>query len=96
MDNKFSFRNLKIGGSTAKGTVMHYADIIAALHKAEHPPVKVAETLDVARSTVSMVIHGNTTSFNIASHISTVTGIPLNRLWPDGRYCQARKAGRAA
>lgn len=67
---------------------MHYADIIAALHKSNHPPAKVASDLNVRRSTVSMVIHGNTTSYNIASYISAVTRIPLNRLWPDGRYRQ--------
>lgn len=65
---------------------MHYADIIAALHKAEQPPVRVAERLAVSRSVVSGVIHGTTTSYNVASYISSVTNIHLRRLWPDGRY----------
>ena len=75
---------------------MHYADIIAALHKAGRPPAKVAESLEVQPSTVSMVIHGDRTSYNIASYISVVTGIPLNKLWPDGRYTKPPKQRRAA
>ena len=65
---------------------MHYADIIASLIKAGHPPSKVASDLKKDRSTVSLVIHGKGKSYNIASYISAVTNIPLNKLWPDGRY----------
>ena len=65
---------------------MHYADIIAALHKAGHPPSKVAVHLEVSPSAVSRVIRGLSTSYNVASYIAAVTHIPLNRLWSDGRY----------
>ena len=75
---------------------MHYADIIAALHKAKYPPSKIAEELDVHRSSVSMVIHGNSTSYNVASFISAVTNIPLRKLWPDGRYKTPPKRIREA
>lgn len=75
---------------------MHYADIIAALHKVKHPPSQVADYLGVQRSTVSMVIHGKTTSYNIASHIATKTGIPLDKMFPDGRYAQSPKRRAAA
>lgn len=75
---------------------MHYADIIAALHKAKHPPSKVADELGVNRSAVSMVIHGKSSSYNIASFISAVTKIPLNTLWPDGRYSAPPKRVREA
>lgn len=71
---------------------MHYADIIAALVKAGHPPSKVAEDLERSRSTVSLVIHSKGKSYNIASHISAVTNIPLKRLWPDGRYSEPSAA----
>lgn len=71
---------------------MHPADIIAALTKAGHPATKVADDLDVNRSTVSNIIHGNGTSYNIASYISVVTSIPLNKLWPDGRYSEPSAA----
>lgn len=74
---------------------MHYADIIAALIKAGHPPVKVAGDLKVSRSTVSQIIRGTGTSRRIAKHISKKTRIPLNQLWPDGRYGR-RKSRRAA
>lgn len=75
---------------------MHYADISAALIKAGHPPSKIAEQLDVTPAAISQVIHGTRKSYNIASYISAVTNIPLNRLWPDGRYRHAPKEGRSA
>ena len=75
---------------------MHYADIIAALIKAGHPPSKVASDLKKDRSTVSLIIHGKGKSYNIASYISVVTGIPLNKLWPDGRYAKPTPRGRVA
>ena len=65
---------------------MHYADIIASMHKSGNPPSKVAKDRGVSRSAVSQVIRGNASSLNIALHISKTTGTPLNRLWPDGRY----------
>jgi len=65
---------------------MHYADIISALHKAGHTPTQCAKKLRVTPGAVSRVIHGDISSYNIASYISSVTNIPLNRLWPDGRY----------
>lgn len=64
---------------------MHYADIISVLTKAGHPPVEVARTLNVRRSTVSQVIHGTAVSHRIAKHISKVTKQPIDKLWP-GKY----------
>lgn len=75
---------------------MHYADINAALIKSGHPPSVVADALKVSPTAVSRVIHGGSKSYNIASYIAVVTNIPLKRLWPDGRYDQAPKAGEAA
>jgi hypothetical protein len=65
---------------------MKYYDIIHALHRAGLSPSKVADALAVPRSVVSEVVRGTSTSYNVASYIASVTSIPLNRLFPDGRY----------
>lgn len=75
---------------------MHYADIIANLVKAGHPPSRVARDLGKAPGTVSQIIHGTSKSYDIASHISAVTSIPLKKLWPDGRYATPPKRHRNA
>lgn len=64
---------------------MHYADIIAALKKADSSVSQIAGDMGVSLPTVSMVIHGKVTSRRVAHRISHVTGIPMTRLWP-GRY----------
>lgn len=73
---------------------MHYADIYAAMVKAGHPPSKVADDLGVRRSAISQIIRRQATSHKIAYRIAEVTGLPLNKLFPDGRYAKARKAAR--
>jgi len=75
---------------------MHYADIIATLHKTGYPPCKVADNLGVSRSSVSQVIRGTSTSYDIATYISSVTNKTLIRLWPDGRYNKPPKRIREA
>ncbi len=65
---------------------MEHYDITHALYKAGSTVKQIAADLGVNQSAVSMVIHGNTKSFNIASRISVVTGIPVNKLWPNGAY----------
>lgn len=65
---------------------MHPADIICALSKAGYSQTQIAQYLGVHKSAVNQVIHGGSSSYNIASHIAAVTHIPLSRLWPDGRY----------
>lgn len=75
---------------------MHYADILAAMTKADNPPSKVARDLEVSPSAVSQVIHGKANSYDIASYIAAVTNIPLNKLWPDKRYDRAPKERRVA
>ena len=71
---------------------MKYYDIIHALHRAGLSPSKVADALAVPRSVVSEVVRGTSTSYNVASYIASVTSIPLNRLFPDGRYNKPPKA----
>ena len=75
---------------------MHWADINAALYKCGWPPGKVAKHLGKATPSISCVIRGTITSYNIASFISAKTNIPLNKLWPDGRYASPRKSGSKA
>lgn len=64
---------------------MEYYDIIANLHRCGYPPCRVANNLNISRSVVSEVIHGTTTSYNVASYIASVTNLPLSKLWP-GKY----------
>lgn len=75
---------------------MKYYDIIHALHRAGLSPSKVADALAVPRSVVSEVVRGTSTSYNVASYIASVTSIPLNRLFPDGRYNKPPKGKCAA
>lgn len=65
---------------------MHWADINAALYKAGSSPGQIAAHENTQPSFVSRVIRGQDTSYRIASYLSVVTGIPLSRLFPDGRY----------
>lgn len=67
---------------------MHWADINAAMIKAGWPPLKTAKHLGVASPAVSQITRGTATSYNIATFISVKTSIPLNTLWPDGRYAK--------
>lgn len=64
---------------------MHYADIIAALKKADSSVSQIAADMGVTAPTVSAVIHSNATSRPIAKRIEHVTGIPVSKLFP-GRY----------
>lgn len=65
---------------------MHWADINAALYKAGSSPSQIAAHEQTQASFVSRVIRGSDSSYRIATQIAAVTGIPMNRLWPDGRY----------
>lgn len=69
---------------------MHPADIICALSKAGYTQKQIALELGVHPSLPGAVIHDKATSYNCASYISAITQIPLNKLWPDGRYAQPR------
>ena len=64
---------------------MHWADIIAAVQKADSSLTAIAEQEGVSHVTVSHVIRGNRTSHPIAYAIAAVTGITTEKLWP-GRY----------
>ncbi len=73
---------------------MHYADIIAALTKAGYSQTGVAEELGVSQPTVFGVIRGDDTSYDVATFIAAVTNIPLNVMFPDGRYSKPDNVGR--
>ena len=75
---------------------MHYADIHCALIKAGKPAVQIGRDLGLGRASVSSVIRGTGTSYRIACAISEATNIPLNKLWPDGRYNNPRHRVKAA
>lgn len=78
---------------------MHWADIIASIHKADSSLTAIADAEGVSHAAVSQVIRGKQTSHPIAYAIAAVTGIPTERLWP-GRYLtpdayrQARKRNK--
>lgn len=64
---------------------MHPADIKAALQKRGTNQSKIAEALNLSRSTITYVIQGRSKSRRVADAISKATGIPVDRLWP-GKY----------
>lgn len=72
---------------------MHWADINAALYKADSSPSHVGKQLGFAVTRVSRIIRGIENNYDIAAFIASVTGIPLNKLFPDGRY-RDPKGGR--
>lgn len=73
---------------------MNPYDIIAAIYKAGFPPSRIARDLGKSRSAVSQVIRSKASSHNIATYISSVTNIPLSRLWTDGRYNRPPRQSR--
>ncbi len=66
---------------------MHPADIQAALKKKGLNHQKVANSLDppVDRSTVTKVIHGDLENRAVREAIAKIIGLPVRRLWPEGR-----------
>lgn len=73
---------------------MHWADINATLYKRGTSPTQVARELDVCPDFVSRVIRAKATSYNVATALSVATGIPLSRLFPDGRYNKPPRTNR--
>lgn len=74
---------------------MHWADINAAVYKAGYSPSKIARELGLSQTNpVSNTIRGKITSYNIATFLSAITNIPLNRMFPDGRYSQPPKGNQ--
>jgi len=61
------------------------SDIIYALSLAGHTQTSVSTKCGCTQQFVSGVINSNEKSFNVASYISSVLNVPLNRLWP-GQY----------
>lgn len=61
---------------------MHPEQIKALIRMKGTTPAAIADELELARSTVSQVINGRSTSARIAQHISKVVGIPVSQLWP--------------
>lgn len=61
---------------------MHPEEIKAAIRMSGTTPARIADELEVARSTVSQVIHGKGVSARVRKRIAAVTGHPVEKLWP--------------
>jgi lambda repressor-like predicted transcriptional regulator len=66
---------------------MHPADIKAALEKAGYSQTRLGHSFQPPRTrmTICNVVHGRTTSLEIARKISDVIGVSVMDLWP-GKY----------
>lgn len=64
---------------------MHWADILAELHKAGSSPSEIAREEQVSPAIVTNVVRGERTSHRVAYAIAAKTGIPTERMWP-GKY----------
>jgi lambda repressor-like predicted transcriptional regulator len=64
---------------------MHWADIIAAIHKANSSLSSIAQNEGVSPSMVSNVVRDKYRSHKVAYAVAAVTGIPTEKMWP-GRY----------
>lgn len=64
---------------------MHPEDIKAAIRKSGSTQAEIARALRLTPTTVSLVIHGRSTSSRVAKKIASVTGLPPSQLWP-GKY----------
>lgn len=62
---------------------MHPEQIKALIRMKGTTPAAIADELELARSTVSQVINGRSTSARICQKISTVVDIPVSQLWPE-------------
>lgn len=74
---------------------MHYADILCLLMKKKITLTAIAKEEGVSKMSVSHVVHGQRSSFAIATAIAAKVDRSLDTLWP-GQYnysprSQARK-----
>lgn len=74
-------------------------DRIYALSLSGKTQQDVATACGVSGAAVRMTLCDKLYSYNVASGLSAMTGLPLNKLWPDGRYSKPprrRPFGNAA
>lgn len=62
---------------------MHPAQIKAAIAMREYTQARIADECGVEPNTVSAVIHSRSRSKQIENRIALLTGLPLERLWPN-------------
>lgn len=74
---------------------MDRIDIVYRLKKKGYSLTAVAREANVAKSTVTDVLRDRK-SRRVASVISRLSGVPLSRLFPDGRYDRVQKSRRSA
>lgn len=77
-------------GSPVSGADRCWALVVAGVSQAE-----LAEKLGVSRPAISQVLHDKDISYNVATTVAEATGLPLKRLWPDGRYNKSPAERRA-
>lgn len=70
---------------------MHPEDIKAAIRKNGSSQAEIARSLRVSATTVSLVIHGRSTSKRVARKIASIAGLPPSQLWP-GKYMPGANA----
>jgi len=61
---------------------MHPEEIKAAIRMAGSTPTTIARQLELSRSTVSKVIHGEGVSARVRAAVATVIGRPVSAIWP--------------
>ncbi|PLC48315.1 DNA-binding protein [Pollutimonas subterranea] len=71
---------------------MDVIDLIYRLKRAGYSQVRLAQELGVKRAVVNDVVHGRGASQRVATHIATVIGEEVERIWP-GRYSRHKAQG---
>lgn len=73
---------------------MHPEQIKAEMRMAGITPAALADSLSVAKSTISQVISGRTESARIKAKIAEILGRSITAIWPDkGPSLRRSKAG---
>jgi lambda repressor-like predicted transcriptional regulator len=75
---------------------MHPEQIKAAMRMKGVTPAALAETLGVARSTMSQVISGRAMSSRVRRAIAEVVGMPVSTLWPATDKPVLRRVSRSS
>lgn len=67
-------------------------DRLYALHLKGWSQRQLADDLGLTKATVSVVMSGKATSQRVVMRLSEITGVPVNTLYPDGRYAPTQEA----
>jgi len=72
---------------------MHPEQIKAAIRMNGTTPARLADELQVTRTTISQVIHGKSVSARIQGRIAEVIGQPVAVIWPPQPSLNRRAGG---